>query len=248
MTNPFDIESYYHTHLPKAQAVPGASVVTMRIDPDLAIVNLETAMHVVTEHELDIAVHLPKINVEALKQLPEIALATKYAALRAEQQVPAESQMAAKLSEARGLRAKMMSAAKALAENELVPAAEVAAIAAGSGVRDQAEDCVALAALFRTHATAIAGKHMITTEMVDQAAVVGSWLLANLRPADAPRPPAAAPTAAVDIRNRFVSLLVDGHQKLQIVAHYFHPLDWEERVPALGSRRVTRKKSEPATT
>lgn len=248
MTSPVDIEAHYKSHLPTAQALATASILTTRVDPDLAIVNVETAMHVVVEHANDIAVHFPKVNLAALEALPEIAFALKYAALRAEQEVPAESQMAAKLSEAREVRARLLSAAKALAENGLVPAAEVAAIAAGKGVRDRAEDCVALAALFRNHATAIAGKHPITTELIDQAAAVGSWLVANLRPANAPNPPAAGPRAAVEIRNRFATLLVHGHNKLEAIAHYFHPFDWEERVPALGSRRVSRKKDDPANT
>jgi hypothetical protein len=248
MTSPVDIEAHYKTHLPAAQALPAASILTARVDPDLAIVNIETGMRLVTEHAADIPVHFPKVNLTTLQALPEIAFALKYAALRAEQEVPAESQMAAKLSEARDLRAKLLAAAKSLAENGLVPDAEVAAIVAGKGVRDRAEDCVALAALFRNHIVAIAGKHPITTEMIDQSAAVGSWLVANLRPANAPNPPATGPSAAVEIRNRFATLLIDGHNKLEAIAHYFHPFDWEERVPALGSRRVARKKDEPAPT
>ncbi|MBK9266392.1 MAG: hypothetical protein IPM54_42225 [Polyangiaceae bacterium] len=244
MSNPVDIEACYNAHLPAAQALPAANVLTVRLDPDLAIVNIDTAMHVFVEHAAEIPEHFPKVDLSTLKALPEIALATKYAALRAEQQVPAESQMAAKLSEARALRAKLLSAAKALAENGLLPQAEVAAIAAGSGTRDRAEDCVALAALYRNHDATIAGKHPITTDMIDQAATVGSWLVANLRPGNAPSVPSAGPSAAVDLRNRFATLLVDGHHKLQAIAHYFHPTDWEERVPALGSRRVAKKKNE----
>jgi len=245
LTNPVDVEAYYNKHLPAAQALPADSILTRRVDSDLAIVNVETGMHVVTEHELEIVEHFPKVDLPTLKALKEIALATKYATLRAEQQVPAESQMAAKLSEARDLRSKLMTAAKALAEMGLIPAAEVAVIAAGKGVRDRAEDCVSLAALFRNHAVAIAGKHAITTEIIDQAAAVGSWLVATLRPADAPNPPPPEPSPVVEIRDRFVTLLVNVHNTLQAIAHYFHPFDWEERAPALGSRRAARKKPEP---
>lgn len=244
MTTPVDIEAYYNAHLPAAQALPTDSILNTRVDPDLAIVNIETAMLMVTERFNDMLQHFPKVNVNALKALPEIALATKYAALRAEQEVPAESQVMAKLSEARDLRAKLMASAKALAEIGLIPQSEVTAILAGKGVRDRAEDCVALAALFRNHAAAIAGKHAVTTDMIDQSAAVGSWLLANLRPTNAPHPPAMGPSAAVEMRNRFVTLLVQAHHQIQAIAHYFYPLDWEERVPALGSRRVAKKKTE----
>lgn len=245
MTDPVDIERYYNTHLPTAQALPAASVLTTRIDPDLAIVNVETGMKVVADHVRAILDHFPRVDLTALQALPEIALAFKYAALRAEQDVPAESQIAAKQSEARALRAKLLTTAKALAENGLIPQAEVAVIATGSGSRDRAEDCVALATLFRNYEATIAGKHSITPEMVDQSAAVGSWLVAHLRPGDAPNRPVLEPRASVEIRNRFGTLLVNGHDKLQAIALYFHPTDWEERVPALGSRRVSQKKTEP---
>lgn len=247
MTNPIDIEVHYNTHLAKAQALPKTSVLTQRVDPDLAIVNIETGMHVVAEHVVDIPVHFPKVDLNALKALPEIALATKYAALRAEQVVPAESQIAEKLKQANELRTKLLSVAKGLAENDHIPMAEVQAIVAGRGARDRAEDCVALAALYRNHSAAIAGKHPITQAMIDEAAAVGSWLLTHLRPADAPNPPSAGPSVEVEIRNRFITLLVEGHHKLQAIAFYFHRSDWEERVPALGSRRVSRKKADETT-
>lgn len=246
MSNLMDIEGHYNKHLPAAQALAPASIVTTRVDPDLAIVNIETAMHVVTEHAQDIPVHLPKLDLPTLLASLEIALGYKYASLRVEQDVPAESQIAEKLSEARDLRAKLLSSAKSLAENGLIPEGEVAVIVAGKGVRDRAEDCVALAALFRNHAATIAGKHPVTSAMVDQAANVGSWLLANLRPADAPKAPSNGPSATMDIRNRFATLLVHVHHQIQAIAHYFHPTDWEERVPALGSRRAPRKKPDAA--
>lgn len=55
MTNPIDIEVHYNTHLAKAQALPKTSVLTQRVDPDLAIVNIETGMHVVAEHVVDLS-------------------------------------------------------------------------------------------------------------------------------------------------------------------------------------------------
>lgn len=247
MPNPVDIEVYYNTHLAQAQALPKASILTQRVDPDLAIVNIETGMHVVQKHILEIPVHFPKIDLNALKALPEIALATKYAALRAEQVVPAESQIAEKLKQANELRTKLLSVAKGLAENGQIQMAEVQAIVAGKGVRDRAEDCVALAALYRNHAQAIAGKHPITQDLIDESANVGSWLLTHLRPADAPNPSLARPSVEVEIRNRFVTLLVEGHHKLQTIAFYFHRSDWEQRAPALGSRRMSRKKGEGTT-
>ncbi|HVJ21826.1 MAG TPA: hypothetical protein VM686_40760, partial [Polyangiaceae bacterium] len=94
---------------------------------------------------------------------------------------------------------------------------------------------------FVKHAAAISDKHPLTTAQINEAAEVGSWLVANLRPADAPPKPSTGPTQAVEIRNRFATLLVRAHARLQVVAHYFHENDWEEHTPALGSRRVKRQ-------
>lgn len=242
MSNPVDMEGYYNKYLPAAQAIADADVHPFRLDSDLAIVNIETCMRVVAEHRAEIVVHFPRIDLAGLEALPEIALATKYAAQRVEQDVPAESDIMAKLSIARDLRAKLLSAAKSLAENELVPSAEVTVIAAGSGTRDRAEDCVALASLFRHHAQAIAGKHPISVATIDQAAEVGTWLMANLRPVNAPSDTHKSPSKTVEIRDRFVTMLVGRHHKLQVIAHYFHPTDWEDRAPALGSRKASKKK------
>ncbi|MDC3957025.1 hypothetical protein [Polyangium jinanense] len=239
-----DLQKAYGKYLLAAKALPAADILPYRLDPDLALVNVTTCMKVVHDHQAAIPTHLPKIDLASLLALPELALATKYAALIAAQEAPSESQVLAKLSLARDLRVKLLSAAKAIAENGLVPQAEVDAIAAGRGVRDRAEDCVSLASLFRKHAAAISGKHPVTVAQIDEAAEVGSWLVANLRPADAPPKPSTGPTEAVDLRNRFATLLARAHARLQVVAHYFHEDDWEERAPALGSRRLKPKSSD----
>ncbi|MDI1451068.1 hypothetical protein [Polyangium sp. 6x1] len=236
-----DLQKAFEKYLLAAKALPAADILPYRLDPDLALVNVTTGMKVVHDHQAVIAAHLPKIDLASLLALPELALATKYAALAAEQEAPSESLVQAKLSIARDLRGKLLSVAKGLAENGIVPQAEVDTIAAGRGLRDRAEDCVSLASLFRKHAAAVSGKHPLTTAQIDDAAEVGSWLVANLRPADAPPKPSTGPTHAVEIRNRFATLLARAHARLQVVAHYFHEDDWEERVPALGSRRVKRQ-------
>ncbi len=239
-----DLQKAYEKHLSAAQALSPADVVAYRLDVDLAIVNITTGMRVVHDHQAAIPTHLPHIVLNSLLALPELALATKYAALAAEQQAPSESQIQAKLTVARDMRSKLLSVAKGLAANGLVPQAEVDAIVTGRGVRDRAEDCVSLAALFRRHAASISGKHPLTTAVIDEAAEVGSWLVATLRPSDSPQKPSTGPTPAVEIRNRLATLLVRAHGRLQVVAHYFHEEDWEERAPALGSRRVKRQSAE----
>lgn len=243
MAAPIDAEHAYKKHLPAAQALQADQISPFRLDLDLALANVTTGMQVAWEHEHDIPVHLPKIDLAALLALPELAVATKFAALRAEHETPGESLLQAKLSAGALLRAQLLSSAKALASNGTLPQAEVDAIIAGRGARDRAEDCISLAGLFRRHAQAIAGKHPVTAEQIDEAAAIGAFLVTHLRPANAPKAAPAAPTPAVDIRNRLATLLVRQHARLQAIAHYFYPDDWEERAPPLGARIVKRNRS-----
>ncbi|MDI1478673.1 hypothetical protein [Polyangium sp. y55x31] len=242
MTPPIDPEQAYQKYLPAAQALQADQILPFRLDLDLALANVTTGMRVASAHEHDIPIHLPQIDLAALFALPELAVATKFAALRAEQETPGESLLQAKLSTAARLRAQLLSSAKALASNGTIPQAEVDAIIAGRGARDRAEDCMSLADLFRRHAQAITGKHPVTPAQIDEAAEIGAFLVTHLKPSDAPKAAPAAPTLAVDIRNRLATLLVREHARLQAVAHYFHPDDWEELAPPLGARTVKRPK------
>ncbi|MDI3289055.1 hypothetical protein [Polyangium sp. 15x6] len=242
MADPIDPKNAYEKHLPAAQALQADAILPFRLDLDLALANLTTCMRFVSAHEHDIPVHLPKIDLTALLALPELAVATKFAALRAEQEAPSESVLLGKLSAAARLRAQLLSSARALAEQGLIPEAEVDVIVAGRGARDRAEDCISLADLFRKHAPAIAGKHPVSPAQIDEAAEIGAFLVTHLRPTNAPKAAPAAPTPAVDIRNRLATLLVREHALLQAVAHYFHPDDWEELAPPLGARSVKRQK------
>jgi hypothetical protein len=144
------------------------------------------------------------------------------------------------MAEARDRRRLLLTVAKGLAAAGLVPEGEVDAIVAGRGNRDVAEDCVSLAELFRRHGSKIAGNHPITGAQIDACAANGSWLLANMRPTNAPSEKAGPPPEAVEKRNRLATLLVRRYEDLRKVTHYFHGDDYEALAPPLMSRRVTR--------
>ena len=244
-----DLARAYENHIGAARALPANEVLPFRLDVDLAIVNVTTGMQVIEAHVAEIPTHLPKEVVAELTSLGELAAAVKYAALRVELDVPQPSEMRAKLARGRELRHQAMPVAKGLAANGALPQAELDPILTGHGQFDTAEDCVSLAALFRQHAATIAGKHPLTTAQIDEMAEVGSWLLTHLRPSDAPSPLPTTPSTVTDERNRLATLLIRRHARLQVVAHYFHENDWQDRAPALGSRSVKRVvKSTPPTT
>lgn len=242
MPDPIDPKIAYEKYLAAAQSLPADAVLPFRLDLDLALINVTTCMKFIVAHAEDIPIHLPKVDLPALLALPELAVATKFAALRAEQEAPGESVVKEKVSMAADLRGKLLSAARALAEQGLVPEPEVSVIAAGRGARDCAEDCIALSDLFRRHAQALLGKHPVTVAQINEAAEIGAFLITHLRPANAPKGAPVPPAPAVDIRNRLATLLVQQHALLQAIAHYFRPDDWEELAPPLGARSVKRQK------
>lgn len=245
-----DAAAAYQEHLAAAQSVE--VVVPYRIVPDLALANIKSAERYVAERRGDILEHLPKVDIAHFDGIGRLALGVKYAAMLAEGAGPSESEIHQVISEGWELRAKLLPALKALAAAGLVPQATYDRLARGRGVRDMAEDCVGAAQVFRDGAAALAGKHPISTEQVDRAAFVGSWLLANMKHSAARGERAPRPEA-VEIRNRMATLLVNRYEKLQAVAHYFEGEGWPEKVPPLMTRLPAAKReaapkdaSEPA--
>jgi hypothetical protein len=240
---PMDAYAAYQAHLATARALAADDVLPYRLDPDIAIINIETGMRMIAEHEADIRVHLPRIDLAGLGKLPELALAVKFAAMEADR-ATSDRTMSEMMAESRHIRATLMRILNGLVAAGLIPEEIYRAILQGTGPRDTAEDCVALNKVFRDHAPAIQGKHPADPAMIERAAVVGTWLLQNLRKANAPIDKPDKP-AEVDIRNRLATLLVQGHERLQAVAFYFHGSSYEQIVPALMSRRLVRR---PETT
>jgi len=246
MTVSNDAAKAYQKHLPEAQALPAEAIVPYRLDVNLAVANVRTAMTYFGTIESLMPTHLPNEDLAALQSTPDVAMAVKYAALQVEQEIPSESEVAKKVALGWSLRGVLLPVAKGLAAAGLLPVEQVAVIATGRGSRDMAEDNVQLAGLFQTHAAAIAGKHAVTTEQIEQAAEVGTFLVRHLRPKNASAEKAPEPSASMDARNRLATLLLRRYERLQAVAHYFAGADWEDKVPALMSRTVKRAKEEPA--
>lgn len=240
-----DAYAAYQAFLPAAKALPAADILRYRIDPDIAIINIETAMNVIRAHGAQIGQHLPKIDINALRTLPELALAVKFAAVAADQ-VATDKTTSEMLAEARQIRATLLRVVGGLAATGLVPETTYEAIVRGSGTRDLAEDCVALHKVFQDGGKALKGKHAADPAMIERAGTVGSWLLRNLRKAGAPTEKQTVSPEA-DIRNRLATLLVSRYERLRVVAHYFHGAAYEDHAPPLMSRKLTRRPAaEPA--
>lgn len=228
----------YAKHLPSARSLRPEDIVPYRIDAAVALANVRLAMPVLLAKKDLLAEHLPKIDDALLLALPEIALATEYAAKQAESARPADTLLGPKLAEGWQLRALLLGAARMLASAGFVDQGDVDAIAAGRGQRDMAQDCLDLADLFNRNESTILGKHPVDPIQIQEAAAVGAWLVAHLRASN-------APALEIENRDRLGSLLLQQYQVLEKVVHYFYGKNWETLIPSLQTPIV--KRSEERT-
>jgi hypothetical protein len=151
------------------------------------------------------------------------------------------------LAEATTLRAKLLTAAEALAASGLLPEAKVKKIRQGNGGIDRAKDCVELAALFKENADAIRGKSPVSAADVKRAAELGTQLLDVLKPKGSRR---SAKTKeqreAIEDRDRLGTLLVRRYDASRRAAGWFFGAKADELVPPIGS--IKRSKKKPKTT
>ncbi|AKT40190.1 hypothetical protein [Chondromyces crocatus] len=243
LANAVDAATAYEEHLADAQAIETPQPYRWSID--LVLANIQVAKKFVIRRRARILEQFPLINIAHFDTLGRLALGVKFAALQAEGYGPSESDIKQVLGAARVLRRSLLSAVAAMTHAGLLPREIHAKIARGRGARDAAEDCVALAQVFRQAGTTLDGKHPVTAVEVEQAALAGSWLLEHLRPAAA-KPMKPPRPEAVRIRDQMATLLANRYAKLQAMAHFLEGDGWEELVPPLMSRVAPRSRTEPA--
>jgi hypothetical protein len=238
-----------HDHfLPLARAIAAADIIPLRADVHVAYHNAKTGTDAVLAHADRIVRELPAVKLAELREIPQLAQGVIFAALLVEGSAP-ESSIAADLATASPLRQVLLVAAEALAASDYLPRARVKAIRAGRGKLDVANDCVALAALLREHAAAIAGKTAVTPEQIDQADVVGSRLQTRLKTRGVPRGQVAPPEvqARTEARDRLWTLLHHRWDTLWRAGAYLLGRDVDEHVPSLYAREhAPRRQETPA--
>jgi hypothetical protein len=231
---------------PRALALaPSEVILPYRLVPALAVRNIQIAKASLAPFRDQIPEVLPTIDLERYDGIEDTVLALTAAAADADK-VSSDGEIVRQLQLARTYRARLLPVLHALAVTGVVPMKAYADIAAGTGPRDTAQDCVDLPAAFRKYASAIRGKHPVTEADLDATAAIGTWLIQHLgtRGARALKP---ATNDAVDLRNRIATLLVRGYEELSIVAHFFLRDAYLDAAPPLRSRLLGRRASaEPA--
>jgi len=232
----------YEDFLPDALAIAEADIRPFRADASIVYHNIVAGVDAITPLMGQIQIELPKVNVTALQQLPDIALGVIYAVAQVDRS--SDGTTAVMLEKARVSRTLLLRSAEALVAANILPAHSVDRIREGSGPIDMAQDNIDLAALYTKHDAAIAGKTPVTSAQVVEAATIGTELLKRLKPKGTRSKDAAM--EEVEIRDRLWTLLTLRYRELRRVGLWFWMDDVDDHVPALQSRSISRKKTPPA--
>jgi outer membrane biosynthesis protein TonB len=232
-------------YTPLALQLAKKDVLVCRLDLALALHNLQLGVASIEPYAARLRKEVPGLPLAELLALPDLGLALIFANEQAE---PAnQGQNRLDLARLRELREPMLHIAEGLAMLGLVPEKTVQAIRAGSGAMDAARDGIALCALYRAHAAALAGKHPFTQQDFDEISELGERLTRTIVPEGSqPATRRRNRQEAQDLSNRLYTLLVLRHQELRKAGYYLFGPELDTKVPTLAARRATAKAKKPA--
>jgi hypothetical protein len=232
--------------LPQAEKIAKAEILPFRLDPVLALQNIQTGLKGLEPCLATLKKALPELPWAQILDLPALGQAVTFAATQVVNRPAELGELRAQLSEAATLRTLLLSTAGALVLADALPAPAVEKIRRGSGPIDLASDLVGLAALYRKHPAAMSAQKLVGVAQLDRAAELGTELLSRLKPKGARVSAAKSGQPDVVARDRLATLLWQRHGELRKAAYYQWGDDFERFVPALQSRRSTRKSIPPA--
>jgi len=182
----------------------------------------------------DAAAELPDYDIGNIDRLGTYALGSWYAHLLALPEV-SSSRVNELLEEARPLREDMLLAAELLAHKNYFDRRSVAAIRAGQGNLDTANDLVALAALFSAAWDAVENRTTVEWPEVERASTLGPEILIALGARDRPVSDGLSPT---DLRVRAFTLFINAYEQCRRAANYlrWNQQDADEFAPSLRPR------------
>jgi hypothetical protein len=221
-------------------------------DPMLAKTNVKRGVDAVLARAPELVGRFTTQEIDQIRKLPELALALTFAVARIDAiETNSDGSLGQKMARARFLRRVLLKSAEACAESGDLPSKEVEAILAGRGQIDTAQDCVQLAALYRKHKAALAGKTPATAAMLAEAATLGSELVELLQTSTTRKRAKsnASLDEALDHRDRLWTLLEDSYEEVWKMGAILWGRRVNEHVPPLLSRvaKPATKPTPPAT-
>ncbi|MFO0602950.1 MAG: hypothetical protein U0324_07235 [Polyangiales bacterium] len=242
---------------PEARAVDARDVVAYKGNAARAVVNVQAGVAaVMAEAARFREPGAPSFDAAAAEGTVAVAKALDFAARRVGQVAVPVATKRADLKRAASLRKVMATGARALATAGLLDAGEVKRMTAGRGPAHTARSCCDLAALFRRNAATIRGRHAVTDAQVDEAARLGSALVAQVIPRGAKVRAEAVPAVAeaAELRDRLAVVLGRRYLAVERAGGWLWGRAVVDHVPALhsfergksskGAKRVAPKAAE----
>ena len=226
-----------------ARALPDDAVQPLRGDVLLAYDNVVRGVDAVLPHEEHLRGALPLIDFRILRELPQLALATSFAASQVDRQ--ARGQVTPLLARAVHLRKLLLTAAEMLVLSGDLVDQDLEKIRRGSGPLDTANDCIDLAALFRMHDGA-RRRTVLTDELLNEAQELGSHLLKLVSARSSRRRTTLPPSdPSVQLRDRLWTLLNLRHRELRRVGMWLFMDEVDAHVPRILARPTEPKLDAP---
>lgn len=240
-------QSAYESFLPAAKSLEPGFIEECCADIVLAYHGVSHAVEQVLGSGAASVGGLPGVNVVDLSLLPRLVQALAFAALRVERERDVAS-FGPLFERTQQARRRLRKAADALAEAQLLPDADIDEVWLHAR-HDILEDCLSLVALFRRNEARIKNRSPVTPGEVDAAEQLAGELRTALGQQGVERREESALFRAIDMRDRFWTLLTQRYDVLWRCGAWLHGRAVAERVPPLPVRtaRVPRGPSGTAT-
>ncbi len=246
-------EASYEATQADAQAVAESDVFTYTGNAHVALQNARKGVAAVVAERARIESDpkAPKVDFASIAATVRVAEALVFAVTIVSNTSAEKREINALMSEVYETRDEILANAVSLVKSKVITGKDaevVANIAKGTGPVDAAQDCIALAALYRRIASSIAGKTPITAERVKRAAELGSEALATLTPSGVEvKRDANDPVArAAEMRDRIAVVLTRHYDEIARIGGWLWGFDLAAHVPPLRSRTAARE--EPVVT
>lgn len=214
---------------PLAEKVPTADLAVFTGQPLLLRANILAALAAVEPH-LEAAVSaLREPRLVDVFELPSLIMALEFSVGRVPVAKLSAGEIEKMLAEGAPWRELMLTFLEVAAHPliNLLPRERVAAVRAGKGKLDQAQDFVAIPGLLAEFSAALAGKHPFPPEKIDLLATLGGTLVKHVRPGNAITEVAKRSRESI-LRDQLAAMVVERYDQLQVLA-----------AVALGSRKAT---------
>lgn len=204
---------------PLAEAVSTDDLPVFTGQPLLMRANVRTALAAVEPHLLTAVAALREPRLQEVLELPALVMALDFAAGRVPVSKLSAREIEAMLSEGAPWRELMLDYLEVASHPALglLPRERVAAVRAGKGKLDMAQDFVALPGLFAEFGEALAGKHPFPASGLARLGELGTALVQTIRPGQAAAVKPTRPAESV-LRDRFAWLVVERYDHLGVIA------------------------------